>query len=79
LNDIGRNFLLESRKKIAKCLMRNFTCRSTFLYAYQEWIRGGAGKGQRWIRNVLGVEQAKDRDGTGRDSVWSRNGTEVVK
>ncbi len=33
LNDIGRNFLLGSRKKIAKCLMRTFTCRSTFLYA----------------------------------------------
>jgi hypothetical protein len=33
LNDIGRIFLLGSRKKIAKCLMRNFTCRSTFLYA----------------------------------------------
>jgi hypothetical protein len=32
LNDIGRNFLLRSRKKIAKCLMRTFTCRSTFLY-----------------------------------------------
>ncbi len=32
LNDIGRNFLLGSRKKIAKCLMRTFTCRSTFLY-----------------------------------------------
>jgi len=32
LNDIGRNFLLGSRKKIAKCLMGTFTCRSTFLY-----------------------------------------------
>jgi hypothetical protein len=32
LNDIGRNFLLGNRKKIAKCLMRTFTCRSTFLY-----------------------------------------------
>ncbi len=32
LNDIGRNFLLRNRKKIAKCLMRTFTCRSTFLY-----------------------------------------------
>jgi hypothetical protein len=32
LNDIGRNFLLGSGKKIAKCLMRTFTCRSTFLY-----------------------------------------------
>jgi hypothetical protein len=32
LNDISRNFLLGSRKKIAKCLMRTFTCRSTFLY-----------------------------------------------
>jgi hypothetical protein len=33
LNDIDRSFLLGRRKKIAKCLMRNFTCRSTFLYA----------------------------------------------
>ena len=29
LNDIGRNFLLGSRKKIAKCLMKTFTCRSS--------------------------------------------------
>jgi hypothetical protein len=27
LNDIGRNFLLGNRKKIAKCLMRTFTMR----------------------------------------------------
>ncbi len=32
LNDVGRNFLLGNRKKIAKYLMRTFTCRSTFLY-----------------------------------------------
>jgi hypothetical protein len=32
LNDIGRNFLLGKKKKIAKCLMRTFTCRSTFPY-----------------------------------------------
>jgi hypothetical protein len=32
LNDIGRNFLLGNRKKIAKFLMRTFACRSTFLY-----------------------------------------------
>jgi hypothetical protein len=31
-NDLGRNFLLRNRKKIAKFLMRPFTCRSTFLY-----------------------------------------------
>jgi hypothetical protein len=34
LNDIGRNSLLGNRKKIAKFLMRTFTCRSTFLYDY---------------------------------------------
>jgi hypothetical protein len=34
LNAIGRNSLLGNRKKIAKFLMRTFTCRSTFLYAY---------------------------------------------
>jgi hypothetical protein len=33
LNDIGRNSLLGNGKKIAKFLMRTFTCRSTFLYA----------------------------------------------
>jgi hypothetical protein len=32
LNDIGRNFWLGNRKKITKCLMRTFTCHSTFLY-----------------------------------------------
>ncbi len=32
LNDIGRNSLLGNRKKIAKFLMRTFTCRSAFLY-----------------------------------------------
>jgi hypothetical protein len=32
LNDIGRKSLLGNRKKIAKFLMRTFTCRSTFLY-----------------------------------------------
>ncbi len=32
LNDIGRNSFLRNRKKIAKFLMRTFTCRSTFLY-----------------------------------------------
>jgi hypothetical protein len=31
-NDIGRNCLLGHRKKIAKCLMRIFTCCSSFLY-----------------------------------------------
>jgi hypothetical protein len=34
LNDIGRNSVWGNRKKIAKFLMRTFTCRSTFLYAY---------------------------------------------
>jgi hypothetical protein len=36
LNDIGRNCLLGNRKKIAKFLMKTFTCRSTFLYAFNE-------------------------------------------
>ncbi len=31
LNDIGRN---RNRRKISKFLMRTFTCRSTFLYAW---------------------------------------------
>jgi hypothetical protein len=35
LNDIGRNCLLGNRKKIAKYLMRTFTCCSTFLYGIE--------------------------------------------
>jgi hypothetical protein len=34
LNDVGRNSLLGNGKKIAKFLMRTFTCRSTFLYGH---------------------------------------------
>jgi hypothetical protein len=34
LSVIGRNFLLGSRKKKAQCLMKSFTCRSTFLYGW---------------------------------------------
>jgi hypothetical protein len=34
LNVVGRNSLLGNRKKIAKFLMGTFTCRSTFLYAF---------------------------------------------
>jgi hypothetical protein len=37
-NDIGRNCLLGHRKKIAKFLMRTFTCRSAFLYGLQNLI-----------------------------------------
>ncbi len=53
LNDIGRNFLLGNRKKIAKCLMRTFTYRSTFLYdlqyecSMQVWLH------ERQINNQL--------------------------
>ena len=36
LNVIGRNFLLGSKKKIANCLMRTFTCHSTFLYGHSD-------------------------------------------
>jgi hypothetical protein len=36
LNDIGRNCSLGYRKKIAKFLMRTFTCRSTFLYGWNQ-------------------------------------------
>ncbi len=39
LKDVGRNSLQGNRKKIAKFLMRTFTCRSTFLYD---------GKTQKW-------------------------------
>ncbi len=51
LNDMGRNSLLGNRKKIikkiAKFLMRTFTCRSTFLYVGPDqkhlkcpWVNG---------------------------------------
>jgi hypothetical protein len=36
--NIGRNCLLGLRKKIAKFLMRTFTCRSTFLYGGNTYI-----------------------------------------
>ncbi len=36
MNDISRNFLLRNRKKIAKFLMRTFTCCSTFPYDMDE-------------------------------------------
>jgi hypothetical protein len=39
LNDIGRNSLLGNRKKVAKFLMRTFTCRSTFLYGNHARIK----------------------------------------
>jgi hypothetical protein len=38
-NDIARNCLLGNGKKIAKCLMRTFTCRSTFLYVLRPLAR----------------------------------------
>ncbi len=34
----GRNFLLGNGKKIAKFLMRTFTCCSTFLYDHNHFI-----------------------------------------
>jgi hypothetical protein len=54
LNDIGRNSLLGNRKKIAKCLMRTFTCRSTFLYDDRQQIeeRGGDEKKSTFFRGV---------------------------
>ncbi len=33
-SDMGENFLLGNRKKIAKFLMRTFACHSTFLYSF---------------------------------------------
>jgi hypothetical protein len=61
LNDIGRNSSLGNRKKIAKFLMRTFTCRFTFLYdimyriitvleGYREW--GGGRGGYRGVRPI---------------------------
>ncbi len=55
LNDIGRNFLLWKRKKIAKFSMRTFTCRSTFLYGRYSskrarWETGGHRNGPEFSR-----------------------------
>ncbi len=36
---IGRNCLLGNKKKIAKFLMGTFTCRSTFLYLYNYYVK----------------------------------------
>ncbi len=38
-SDIGWNCLLGNRKKIAKFLMRTFTCWSTFFYGSPAWQR----------------------------------------
>jgi hypothetical protein len=50
LNDIGSNSLLGNGKKIAKFLMRTFTCRSTFLYGREEHCR-------RMPRNFISSSQ----------------------
>jgi hypothetical protein len=62
LNDIGRNCLLGNRKKIAKFLMRTFTCRSTFLYGT---IYGGLGTGV--------VIQAHQATKVGGINSWDKN------
>jgi hypothetical protein len=54
LNEIGRNSLLVKRKKIAKFLMRTFTCLSTFLYGNTEpnrkiFIFGFVNKSLRFV------------------------------
>ncbi len=50
-NDIGRNFLLGNRKKIAKFLMRTFTCRSTFLFDPNE------ANGRKLLQAAIKVEK----------------------
>jgi hypothetical protein len=56
-NYIGRNCLMGHRKKIAKSLMRTFTCRSTFLYVLHPritimpCIKNGKAP---WLRPVTG-------------------------
>ncbi len=56
---IGRNCLLGNGKKIAKFLMRTFTCRSTFLYGVQPWCyttqrkESGSGEGGQVDISVL--------------------------
>jgi hypothetical protein len=54
LNDIGRNCLLGNRKKIAKFLMRTFTCRSTFLYVVHCTYRIAGGFGNNFYCIVTG-------------------------
>ena len=56
-SDIGRNYLLGSRKKIVKFLMRTFTCRSTFLngaHVKKIWFSRIILISLRWVK-CLGV------------------------
>jgi hypothetical protein len=50
LNDIGRNCLLGYRKKIAKFLMRTFTCRSTFLYGKIAYFKGNMSRDKYFLK-----------------------------
>jgi hypothetical protein len=60
LNVIGRNCLLGNRKKIAKFLMRTFTCRSTFLdglnLSFSMPIRKAMVVGGDRFRKEIGLE-----------------------
>ncbi len=72
-NDIGGNFLLGHRKKIAKFLMRTFTCRSTFLYGADSPYTGTAAVFTSYLRvSVLdpGLEQwTKEQRNRSTDSL----------
>jgi hypothetical protein len=64
LTVISRNFLLGSRKKIAKFLMRTFTCCSTFLYGqghltYEKITSAFRHEGSGMIKVLLAIQNAK--------------------
>jgi hypothetical protein len=56
---IGRNCLLGNGKKIAKFLMRTFTCRSTFLYVLKQCESFASG----WEMGRVGAEHQREEIG----------------
>jgi hypothetical protein len=54
LNVVGRNSLLGNRKKIAKFLMRTFTCCSTFLYVLSTSKQKNGRQWGEWKYTCLG-------------------------
>ncbi len=70
LNNIGRNSLLGNRKKIAKFLMRTFTCRSTLLYG--KVIRTGVPGLLNYDFQLLVYSQCSQYTVDGRVAYFSR-------
>ncbi len=85
LNDIGRNFLSGNRKKIAKCWMRTFTCRSTFLYAVwahlvlESWPHGAGAEHPEDCLRALAVARALPVQEKNAACAHICNGTKITK